>query len=124
MGPCKEVNLTGFERDEVELDTSVAGPTARHLHVILIAIVFRLVGAVDLDTDVVGLLLRQGGQTDAQMVEMQPRHLFVEQLRQHVDLFLVLAGVVVQRDLGEQQQLRRWLSSQPACQWFGASRSA
>ena len=62
---------------------------------------FRLVGAVDLDTDVVGLILHQGGQTNAQMVEMQARHPLVEQLRQHVDLFLVLAGVVVQGDLGE-----------------------
>ena len=34
-----------------------------------------------------------------QMVEMQPRHLFVEVFRQHVHLLLVLAGVRVQLEL-------------------------
>ena len=45
----------------------------------------RLVGAVDVDADIVGLPLRKTGQFDAQIVEMQPCDLLVQVFRQAVN---------------------------------------
>ena len=65
----------------------------------LVPVVVRLVRAVDRHAEVVGLFLRQLRQLHAEVIEVQPRHLLVEVLRQHVDLLLVLAGVRVQLEL-------------------------
>src|SRR5581483_2649898 len=66
---------------------------------ISIPIMLGLVGAADRHADVVGLVLAQFGQLDAELGEMQPRDLFVERLRQHIDLFLVLARIGEELDL-------------------------
>src|SRR5262245_25190613 len=60
-----------------------------------VAIMIRLERAFRLDADIVGLVLAQLGELDADLGEMQPRHLLVQRLRQHVDLLLVLAVLVV-----------------------------
>src|SRR5258707_11692453 len=65
----------------------------------LVPIVVRLVRSVDRNADVVRLILRQLRQLHAEMIEVQPRHLLIEVLRQHVDLFLVLTFVRVQLEL-------------------------
>ena len=59
-----------------------------------------LVGAVDRDADVVGLLRGERGQLDPEGVEVQPGHLLVEVLGEHVHLVLVLAGLGEQLHLG------------------------
>jgi hypothetical protein len=53
------------------------------------------------DADIGGLLLGQLGEPHAELAEMQPRHLLVEVLGQHVDLVLVLVGLGPQLDLGQ-----------------------
>src|SRR4051795_10088368 len=50
----------------------------------LVAVVVGLVGAVDRDADVVGLVLGQLGQLHAERIEVQARHLLVEVLGQRV----------------------------------------
>ena len=50
-------------------------------------------------TEIVGLLVRQGGQFHADFLEMQHRNLFIEVLGQGVDFFLVLALLGPQFDL-------------------------
>jgi hypothetical protein len=55
-----------------------------------VAVVLRLVRAVDRDADVLGLLRGQLGELGAELVEVQPGDLFVEVLGQHVDLLLVV----------------------------------
>jgi hypothetical protein len=49
--------------------------------------------------DIGRLLVGELGQLDADLVEMQPRHLLVQVLGQRVDLVLVLAGIGPQLDL-------------------------
>ena len=49
-----------------------------------VAVVVVLVRALGGDADVVGLLVGQLREPDAEGVEVQPGHLLVEQLRQHV----------------------------------------
>ena len=44
----------------------------------LIPIVFRLVGTVDRDADVVGLFLRQRGELGTELLQMQAGDLFVQ----------------------------------------------
>src|SRR4051794_15403773 len=66
-----------------------------------VSVVIGLVGTLDRNTEVVGLLLRQLGQLDAQRVEVQARDLLVEVLGQHVDADRVLLGLREQLDLGE-----------------------
>ncbi|MPL60975.1 hypothetical protein SDC9_06540 [bioreactor metagenome] len=68
-----------------------------------IAVVIGLVGAVDGDADVLRLIRAQLGQLDADLRQMQPRHLLVEMLGQDVD-----AGRIV-RALAEQLNLRQHL---------------
>src|SRR5436309_7255772 len=70
-----------------------------------IAIVIRLVRTFLLYADVVGLVLAQLGELDADLGQMQPGHLLVQRLRQHVDFLLVLAILVV----GEEFDLRQRL---------------
>ena len=53
------------------------------------------------DAQVVGLLVRQLGQVDAQGAQVGEGHLLVEGLGQHVHADLVLAGVGPQVDLGQ-----------------------
>src|SRR5215212_9330246 len=67
----------------------------------LVAIVVRLVRAVDRDADVGGLLGAELRESHAERVEVQPRDLLVEVLRQHVDLALVLVVLREQLDLGD-----------------------
>src|SRR5262249_39476808 len=54
-----------------------------------VAVVFRLERAVAGDPDIIGLLRAEFGQLRAELVEMQLGDLFVEMLRQDVDLVLV-----------------------------------
>src|SRR5256885_7288999 len=68
-----------------------------------IPVMIRLERAFRLDADIVRLVLAQLGQLDAHLGEVQSRDLFVERLRQHVDLLRVFAVLVVgpQFDLGQ-----------------------
>src|SRR5262245_44901209 len=59
----------------------------------LVAIVVALVGPLDRHADVRRLLGRQLCQPRAEGVEVQPRHLLVEMLRQHVHGLAVLVGL-------------------------------
>src|SRR5882757_9565844 len=60
-----------------------------------IPVMIALERAFRLDADIVGLVLAQFGQLDADLGEMQPGHLLVQRLRQYVDFLLVLAVLVV-----------------------------
>ncbi len=55
--------------------------------------------------DVIGLVLAQFGQFHADLGEMQACDLFVQGLRQHIDLLLVLAVLVVGVELDLRQRL-------------------
>ena len=63
----------------------------------------RLKRAVDRDTKVVGLLLGQLGELDADLVQMQTRDFFVEFFRQHVNTNLV--GVAIFPEVELRQDL-------------------
>jgi len=54
----------------------------------------RLEGAVDGNADVGGLLVGEGGEADAEGVEVEPGDLLVEVLGEHIDLVLVVVGLV------------------------------
>src|SRR5450755_1046724 len=58
-----------------------------------VAVVIGLERAIDRDADVGGLLLGQGGQPDAQRVEVQAGHLLVQVLGQHVHAERVVGGL-------------------------------
>src|SRR6267154_887193 len=73
--------------------------------VLSIPVMIRLERAFRLDADILGLIGPQRGQLDADLGEVQARDLLVERLRQHMDLLLVLAALVV----GEQFDLRQRL---------------
>src|SRR4051812_34422455 len=82
--------------------TTMAGPSACHwsgapvtapVCNLSVAVVVRFVGAVDRYADVVGLLGLELGQLRPERVEVQPRDLFVEVLRQHVDADRVVIGL-------------------------------
>ena len=60
---------------------------------------FRLERTIDRDTDVIGLLLAELGQLHAELVEMQRSDLFVEVLRQDVDIVLIFIALGPQFDL-------------------------
>src|SRR3954454_13598796 len=70
-----------------------------------IPVMIRLERAFRLDADIVGLVLAQFGQLDADLGEVEPGHLFVQRLRQHVDFLLVLAVLVVGPELDLRQRL-------------------
>ena len=57
-----------------------------------ITVVLSLVGTVLRNADVVGLTPGQAGQFDAEVVQVQARHLLVEALRQAVDADRVQIG--------------------------------
>src|SRR3954463_5400882 len=64
-----------------------------------VPVVLRLVRSLGRHADVGGLLGRELRQLHAKVIEMEPRDLFVEVLRQDVDLLLVLVVVLVQLQL-------------------------
>src|SRR5690606_18375829 len=69
-----------------------------------VAVVLRLVRAGDVDVDVLRLLLGELGELDAERLQVQPRHLLVEDLRQPLDgraLVLVELLRLPERDLRE-----------------------
>src|SRR5579863_10314114 len=66
-----------------------------------VTVVVRLVRAFDWHSDVVGLLLAQLGQPDAERVQVQPGDSLVEVLGQYVHAERVLVGLGEQLDLGE-----------------------
>src|SRR3954468_23320007 len=65
----------------------------------LVAVVVRLVRALDRNLEVGGLVGRELGQARTERVEVQPGDLLIEVLRQHVDLLLVLVVLREQLDL-------------------------
>src|SRR5216683_1362423 len=69
----------------------------------LVPVMIRLERAFRFHADIVCLVLAKFGQLDADLGQMQPRDLLVQRLRQHVDLLLVFAGLVV----GPQFDLRQ-----------------
>src|SRR3954467_5203366 len=76
------------KRSRIERRTGIC-PSAHSMRaapVALIAVVIRLVGAVDADADVGRLLGRELRELDADRVEVQARDLLVEVLGEHVDL--------------------------------------
>src|SRR5437879_12883980 len=70
-----------------------------------VPVMIRLERAFRLDADIFGLVLAQLGQLDSDLCEVQPRHLLVQRLRQHVDLLLVLAVLVVGPEFDLRQRL-------------------
>src|SRR6185312_16796528 len=58
-----------------------------------ISVMIRLERAFRLHPDIVGLIRPQRCQFGADLGEMQPRHLLVQRLRQHVDLRFVFAAL-------------------------------
>ena len=64
-----------------------------------VAVMIRLVRALDRQTDIGRLLVRHFRELGADLGEVEPRDLFVEMLRQRVDLLLVLLRVGPQLDL-------------------------
>src|SRR5215831_1943781 len=56
---------------------------------------------VDRNADIGRLLVAQLGEMHADLVEMEPRDLLVELLRQRIDLLLILARIGPQLDLRE-----------------------
>ena len=88
---CQQLKVTpeplGLDRSRVienrVIDAAPGLPPELHRH--LVAVVVGLVGALDLDAEVVGLLLGQLGQLDAERGEVQPGDLLVEVLGQRVD---------------------------------------
>ena len=59
----------------------------------------RLVRAGFIDTDVLGLFVRQFSDLGTNAIEVQASHFLIEMLRQHVDLALVVFAVLPQLDL-------------------------
>src|ERR1700737_3629093 len=74
----------------------------RGMTVLSIPVMIRLERALLADPDILRLVGPKFCQLDADLGEMQPRPLLVQRLRQHIDLLLVLAILVV----GEQLDLR------------------
>src|SRR5215208_1763733 len=68
---------------------------------LLVAIVLGLVRPLDRHADVGGLLGRELREPRAERVQVQPRDLLVEVLREHVHLLLVLVVLREQLDLGD-----------------------
>src|SRR6266568_1355819 len=64
-----------------------------------VAVVLRLVRPLGRDADVRRLLRRELRQLDAELLEVQARHLLVELLGEHVDRLPVLGGVPPQLEL-------------------------
>src|ERR1043165_2777364 len=71
----------------------------------LIPVMLRLERAFLRHANIAGLVVAQLGELHADLGEVQPRDLLVELLRQSVDLFLVLAVLVVRVELDLRQGL-------------------
>ena len=67
----------------------------------LVAIVLRLIGAFHRYAQVIGLVVGEGGQFDAQFLEVQTSHFFIQVLGQEVNAERVTLRVVPQFDLGQ-----------------------
>src|SRR5689334_19448817 len=67
----------------------------------LVPVVLGLVGAFHRHADVGRLLLGELGELHAERIEVEPGHLLVELLREHVHLLLVLVRLVEELDLGD-----------------------
>src|SRR5262245_8276362 len=67
----------------------------------LVPIVLRLVRSLDRHAEVIGLLLRQPRQLHAEVIEVKPRNLLIEVLREDVDLLLVLGAIGIQLELSD-----------------------
>src|ERR1051326_211183 len=76
-----------------------AGTTSRMQRARSVPVMIALVRTFRLDADIVGLVLAQLGQLDADLGEVQAGDLLVQRLRQHVDLLVVLAVLVVGEQL-------------------------
>ena len=87
-------------RDPRPAGASASAGSAMSLRA-LVAVVVRLVRALDRDADVGGLLGRSSVSFDAERVEVQAGDLLVEVLGQDVDLLLVLVVLGEQLDLGD-----------------------
>src|SRR5258708_13277145 len=64
-----------------------------------VAVVIRLIRAVDGHADIARLLVRHFRQLDPDLGEMEPRDLLVETLRQGINFLLVLLGIAPQLSL-------------------------
>lgn len=67
----------------------------------LVTVVLGLEGTVSLDTEVLSLLGVEGGEVDADVLQVRAGDLLVEVLGEHVDANGVLSGVGPEGDLGE-----------------------
>ncbi len=85
--------LISQQKTRPPMDDRVCVLVLVHRRLGLIPIVVRLVRAFDRHVHVVGLLLGQHGQLDAELIEVKSSDFLVQLLWQHVDLDLV--GVVV-----------------------------
>ena len=61
----------------------------------------RLVRALLVDTNIIGLFVGQFSNVCADSLKMQPRHLFVKVLRQHIDFLAVFLRILPELDLCE-----------------------
>src|SRR3954464_3220969 len=66
-----------------------------------VAVVIRLERALDRHADIIGLLLAELRQLDAELVEVERRDLLVEMLGQDVDFVFSLAPAGPELDLGQ-----------------------
>src|SRR5260370_34646259 len=82
-----------------------------------IAVMVGLERAGILDADVFRLLGRELGEIDAELGEMQRRHLLVEALGQHVDLLVVLARIGEQLDLRQHRSEERRVGKECRSRW-------
>ena len=97
---CRPARHRGREADRLALDPgaavrlAAAAPAARPLGRgrASVAVMIRLERALDRHADIVGLLLAQRGQLDAELVEVERGDLLVEMLGQDVDVVLVLVA--------------------------------
>src|SRR3954451_5945976 len=67
----------------------------------LVPVVIALVGALDRNSDVGGLVRRELGELDAEGVQVEARDLLIQVLGQHVDLLAVRVRLAEQLDLSD-----------------------
>src|SRR5690606_27502792 len=76
-----------------------AGPRAEGT--VLVPVVLRLVRPLLRHAEILRLAVGELGEPRVELLQMEPRDLLVEPLREHVHLVLVAAGVAGELDLGE-----------------------
>ena len=54
----------------------------------------RLVGPIFIQIQVFCLLVSQFGKSDAQFLDVQPRHFLIQMLGQHIDILLVIGAIL------------------------------